>query len=138
MSQTLIADLPIGTVVTFDTYAPAVLGTEYKDCRVMSHLDADTVRMLGNDPAARHANIYPSLPQGQTPNDYTAYYYVKLMMINGSVEYLGIPWIRKETIKTRQISTAVLTFEDVGQDDLQEIVEQCSAAGYRPTKVELK
>lgn len=136
MSQTTIADLPPGSVVSFDTYAVAVLGTEYKDCTVVCHLDADTVRALGKDPAAQHANIYPSLPAG-VPNDYTAYYYVKLKMLNGTLTYLGLPWIRKETIKSRQVRRAVYTFEDIGTEDIAEINEQLAAAGYRPAKVEL-
>lgn len=137
MSITLPSDLPTGTVVSFDTFAPAILGTEFKDCTVMCHLDAETVRLLGFDPAARHANIYPSLPTGQVPNDHTAYLYVKLRTINGATEYVGLPWIRKETVRARQVRTATLVFEDVGPEDVQEIIEQVSAAGYRPAKVDI-
>lgn len=137
MAQATVADLPIGACVTFDTYAPAILGTEYNECVVLAHLDADTVRMLGNDPAAKHANVYPTLPPGQTPNDYTSYLYVKLRMLNGTLEYLGIPWIRQETINARQVQCAVITVEDVGPEDVQEIIEQLSAAGYKSAKVEL-
>lgn len=138
MAQATAADLPIGALVSFDTYAPAVLGTIYRDCTVMSHLDAETVRELGRDPHAKHVAIYPTLPAGETPNDYKAYLYVKLKLLNGTIDYIGIPWVRKETIKSRQVKRAVITVEDVGPDDVREIIEQLSAAGYKSAKVELK
>lgn len=138
MAQATKDDLPIGSLVSFEPYAPGVLGTAWQNCTVMAHLDAETVRMLGNDPEARHVNVYPSLPSGQTPNDYSAYLYVKLKLVSGSYEYLGIPWIRKETIVTRSVKKAVITVEDVNQNDVQNIVEQLSAAGYKSAKVELQ
>lgn len=138
MAQATAADLPIGALVSFDTYAPAVLGTVYRDCTVVSHLDADTVAALGRDPHVMHVAIYPTLPPGETPNDYKAYLYVKIRLLNGSIDYVGIPWIRKETIKARQVKRAVITVEDVGPDDVREIIEQLSAAGYKSAKVDLQ
>ncbi len=129
MPQASLADLPTGSVVSFETYAPAVLGTSYKNCKVMSHLSAEDARALGSDVVARHANIYPSLPVG-TPNDPAAYMYVKVKLVSGKTDILGVMWIKKESITTRQPNRITVVLEDVGYDDVRNIQDILSAANY--------
>jgi len=137
MAQATLADLPIGSVVSFETYAPAILGTTYNNCTVMSHLDANDARALGSDVQARHANVYPSLPSG-TPNDPFSYWFIKVKLINGNVDFLGVPWIRKETITSRQVRVGVFTVEDIGTTDVQNILDILSAADYHKVSVTLE
>lgn len=137
MAQATLADLPIGSVVSFDTYAPAVLGTNYKNCTIMSHLDARDAQALGSDVLARHTNIYPSLPSG-TPNDPYSYFFVKVKLLNGNYDYLGVCWVRKETITSRQVNRGIFTVEDIGADDVQRITDILSAADYSKVTVTLE
>ena len=129
MSSATLADLPIGSVVSFETYAPAVLGTSYKNCKIMSHLDVEDVRALGSDAIARHANVYPSLPVG-SPNDPGGYKYVKVRLVSGKVDYIGVVWIRQETIEMRQPNRITIVIEDVGYNDVQNVQDILSAADY--------
>lgn len=125
-----------GATVDFDTYAPMILSTAFKACKVLSLLDFDTVRQLGQDPAARHNLVYPYLPKPAV-DDPTAYLYVKLQLPSGAIDYIGLPWIDAKTIETRQNNQITLIFADRSPDDLQLIIDACSANGFKPTTVKL-
>ena len=132
---TTLSDLPIGSVVSFETYAPAILGNKYKNCRVVSHLDAEDARALGSDVMARHASIYPSLPSG-TPNTPSGYKFVKVKLVSGGVDYLGVPWIRQETIESQLLNRITVVLENnVGFNDVQKIQDILSAADYSGFKI---
>lgn len=113
-----------------------ILSTAFKACKVLALLDFDTVRQLGGDPAARHNLVFPYLPKPAI-DDPTAYLYAKLQLPSGTIDYIGLTWIDPKTIKTRQNNQITLIFADRSPDDLQMIIDACSANGYKPTTVKL-
>jgi hypothetical protein len=131
-----LAQLPIGTAVSFETYAPTILGGSFVDAVVLAHLDADSTRMMGYDPYSVHANVFPSLPHG-TPNNANQYSFVKLRLVSGQVTYLGAPWINGATIVIRNRQRCEIIVEDIGQSDVEKIVLALSANGYKAASVRL-
>lgn len=100
--------------LTFDTVAPAILGTNRKGGVLVAMLDYDTASKF-SDIAVKHAqvrNVFPQLP-AQAGN----YKYGKFVFPDGSVEYLGEPWIVASSIKAVVIRKLVFTIEeDVTED----------------------
>lgn len=125
-----------GSTVDFDTYAPMILSTNFRSCKVLAHLDFDTVRQVGQDPAARHTLVYPYIPKPAV-DDPTAYLYVKVQLPSGAIDYIGLSWIDPNTIKSKQTNKITLIFEDRGPDDVRALIDACSANGFKPTTVKL-
>ena len=99
----------IGKVIRFDTVAPGVLGAARDRVTVMGILDLDTAAIF-SDVRAKHTqvrNYHPALPLSAG-----AYSYVKLKYSNGDVEYLGLPWIRTESIEVIGERTGIVTIPD--------------------------
>lgn len=134
--MTTLTNLPIGSSVSFDVYPTPILGTAFRYAKVLAHLDADTARFW-IDPEALHTEVYPYLPDG-VPDDATGYSYVKLKLTNGTVTVVGVPWIKSETIQVTSETTIVITVDQVGPEDRDNIVKALSANGYKTAKVELK
>ena len=120
---------PYGATISFETYAPAILGTSFKNCLVLSHLNGATVRKLGVDVEARHRAVYRSLPAGSIDNA-LGYQYLELQLPNGNIEYVGTAWIKPETITSAKKGKITVVFEDVGQQDINEIRLMCIANNY--------
>lgn len=97
----------INKVIAFSVYAPAILGTDFQRMRVLGILDYRSV-FAYIDPAALHANVYPSLPPGVV-NDFSKYSYLKVEFPNGQTTCLGIPWINEDTIEIIEDVTFVIT-----------------------------
>lgn len=127
--STTLEKLAIGTTVSFETYAPEILRTVYKQAVVLAHIDADTARALGGSPYEIHASIFPRLPIG-TPKSADEYLFVKLRLVNGQFDYVGVPWIKPETIVSSKRGRIVITLEDRLPDDIKSAVDALSANGF--------
>lgn len=134
--MSILQALPILSTVSFEVYPSSILGTRFTRVKVEGILDAHTARSLGFDPWALHANVYPTLPAG-TPNDPTAYLYVKVKLSSGGSEIVGVPWIRPDSITELQLKTAQIKVLNVGPDDLPKIVQALSANGFAAHEVTL-
>lgn len=130
-------DIVLDSTVSFDLYAPQVLGTGWKNAKTKSILDADDVRFLGIDPAAMHANVYPSLPAG-TPNDFRAYKYLKLVLASGEVTAVGLPWIKQDTYVVSTNQKMIVTIDNVSPDMQNSIRLALSAIGVSVYDVQLQ
>ena len=98
----------IGKEVSFDTFAPNVLTTNYSRVTILGFLDYDTARQYA-DIQALAIQVYPSLPVG-SPKDFTKYTYLKLGFGGGRYGVIAIEWIRLDTyaiVSTRQITIVV-------------------------------
>lgn len=101
----------IGKVLNLATYAPGVLGSNFQRVKLVGILDYRSVFSL-IDPAAVHANVYPSLPSG-VPNNYSKYSYAKFEYSNGKEFVLGIPWINQDTVEiVEQVKFTVEIFDE--------------------------
>lgn len=132
-----IYDVQIGQRFSFQVYPEAILGYRYQDVRLEGIISARTAVAYGFDIQALHANVYPSLPPGQVPNDPYQYNYVRIQHPSGEFEILGVPWIRPESIEISTGGRIVMSFDDKTQMDLDRILAALSSNGYRPDDVKV-
>lgn len=132
-----LAELPLNSTVSFDTHAPTVLGTMFKNAKVLAHVDMDTARFW-IDPEAMHINVYPFLAGMGVPDDPASYSYVKVKLANGTSTAVGLPWIKGDSIKVFTETSIQITVDGVGPDDRANIIQALAANGYKAAKVELK
>lgn len=59
-------------------------------------------------------------------------------MLSGQHDYVGIPWIKPETLVVRQTGRMVITLEDTGPDDVQLVREQLAAVNLKISKIALE
>lgn len=100
--------------LAFDTVAPGVLGTNRKGATLVAMLDYDTASRF-SDIAVKHIQVRNTYPQ--IPAHAGNYKYGKFTYPDGTVEYLGEPWIVAASIKAVQVRKLVFTIEeDVTED----------------------
>lgn len=128
--------LTFNNVISFDVYPASIVGSQFKDVKILALLDADTARNW-IDPEAMHANVYPTLPDG-VPDDATQYQYVKFQYPNGKIGVLGVPWIKADTVTVSSRGTLTITVSDAGPKDREAIVKALAANGYRTASVKLQ
>lgn len=119
----------IGEVVSFNFYPASILGTGYKNAKVLAIIDMGTAIILGYDPAALHANVYPTLPAG-VPNDPSEYSYLKLLLANGQTTVVGISWIIDNSLTVVSVSSIQFTVNGVSPSDQNTIIQALAAAGF--------
>lgn len=125
----------IGAVYDFITYAPSILGT-YKNVRVEGIVNHTASRYY-IDPAAMHANVYSTLPEG-TINDYRQYNYLMVKTTSNNIYALGLPWIDGDSVVRKSFQKAYVTIEDVGPEDVEKIRLALVSNGYTPSKIILE
>lgn len=88
--MTVWSDL-IKSVVDLETYAPDILGDGYKRVQILGILDyTDASRYI--NAKQLHPTVIANLPAGTT-DDYTQLSYLKIMLNNGEISALAIPWV---------------------------------------------
>lgn len=125
----------LGKVISFDLYPAAILGSTFSRVKLLGILDPATAIGLA-DIATMHANVYPTIPVPNRPEDnYASYNYLKVKQLSsGNIEIIGIPWIDGEvTINENMIITAVVN--DVSGSDYEKITKMFLAAGYNAVKL---
>ncbi|MNP71325.1 hypothetical protein D3C76_1676970 [compost metagenome] len=85
----------------------------------------------------KHVNVYPSLPAG-TPDDPTAYMYVRIQHPSGEFEILGLPWIRESTIVSMNFDVLYAKISQVKPDDFEHILALLGANGYDHVELSAK
>jgi len=129
-------DVQIGQRFSFEVYPTAILGNNFKDVRLEGILSARTALASGVDIESLHRNVYPSLPAG-VPNDPFQYNFIKIQHANGEYTYIGVPYIRSDSIEVSTGGTINLVFQDKTQTDLDRILLALSASGYAPDSTSL-
>lgn len=89
--------LRIGYHYSFSVYANAVLGSSFKNQRLVSVLDYQSALREDNIPL-QHRQIYPFLPEG-TPNDATKYTYYKFRDADGRERVFADVWLQEQTVE---------------------------------------
>lgn len=102
--------------LAFDTVAPAILGTNRKGGTLVAMLDYDTASKF-SDIAVKHVQIRNVFPQ--LPAQAGSYKYGKFIFPDGSVEYLGEPWIVASSIKAIVIRKLIFTIEEEVTEDTE-------------------
>lgn len=88
--------MQINGVYNFETLAPAVLGAEFKNAKVLAIMSFATASKETDIPAL-HYNVVSFLNLG-TPTDYTKYTYLQIISETGAKTILALEWIRATSI----------------------------------------
>lgn len=115
--------------MTFDTYAQALIGEDFKRCKVLGILDLNSA-MRENDVTALAMAIYPSLPQG-THKDYRLYQYIKVRLVSGRELCVANQWIKPQSIEVYEDVTAQFTVSGISASDVDTIVRILASYNYK-------
>ena len=116
-------------VYSFNVYPVAILGTAFKNVTVMGIIDQETANAAGFDTVAEHAAVYATLPTG-TPNDPSAYNYLKVRLPSGTTKILGLPWIIESSIQVVNLGTFTVKIANESANDQQAVIDALTANGF--------
>lgn len=129
-------DFALQSTYSFNVYPVAEIGNDFQNVVVLAILDEETARSY-IDTRAMHIKVYPRLP-ASTPDDPTAYSYVKLRTVSGATRVIGMPWIIQESIELVTRSTVVLEIENVSASDQVRIRNALAMNGYTAVNIRVK
>jgi len=124
----------IGGMFSFEVYAVGVLGTNFKNVKILAIFDQDTAESQGLDTRAMHAQVYPSLP-ATTPNNPGRYNYIKILMPSGEKQILGLAWIIGSTIAVVNRGKWIVELDNLGSDRENDILKALSANNLPVTSI---
>jgi hypothetical protein len=130
-----LSQIPFNGTVSFDLYPSALLGTGYKNAKVLAIVDAESCKYFGVDPQAAHVAVYPTLPAG-TPNSPRQYPWLKLQLQSGNITAVGLPWIVDSSFEVVASTSMRFTVPNVAPGHQQRILDALSAIGYTAVDVE--
>lgn len=118
--------LTVDTHYNFSVFAPSVLGSNYKNARLMSVLNYQTALKFG-DVVLKHRQVYPYLP-ADVPSDQTKYTYY-LFQVGDKDIILADVWLLPETIEATSGSTRTITLLNVTEAQVTVIRDQFRLMG---------
>lgn len=127
----------IGGIYTFDTMAPALLGTTIENAKLLALLDYDVAAQFDNIDV-RHASVRPMLPAGSAFDNPKNFSYLYLLTETGSRIVMAYPWIKEETISRKTNQAVVLTINDANANDAVKIRQMLALAGYHSVSIEVR
>ncbi len=83
--------LQIGSVYTFNTHAPAILGAVIKNAKLIMSCDLETAMKL-KDVATQYEQIFPALPNG-APSNANSVVFHYFLTESGQKIFIADPWI---------------------------------------------
>lgn len=101
-----------GKTYNFETY----LKLRYNNLFFVELLSATTLKALGEDPEAMHAQNIGSLPPGT--GGYNSYHYGRFTQGDGTSIYIGLPWINPTTLIEADTSTRTVIIRDASEDQM--------------------
>lgn len=122
----------IGKSFNFQVYPSALIGANFTRVKLEAILNAGSVEEF--EPAVKHRQVYPTLPEGIS-NDYRSYLYGKFTMENGKVAVLGLPWIKEETVKVNTNTTVTVVLQNVGPADIPRLSNALRANNFTTFEV---
>lgn len=113
-------DINTGDIVSFSLYS-GINGTTTLSGKVQAKLTHELASVMpGSNLVTNHTNIWPLLPQevkDNYTNSHTSYEYIALKTNNGTVYFIGIPWIREATLEKENPKTAELVLGNFTEVD---------------------
>lgn len=119
----------LGDTISFDLYPVPITGGSYKFAVVLSVLDAQTLLALGEDPVVMHDQVYPYLPAG-SPDSAWQYSYLKLQLPNQTIAYVGLPWIKEDSIEVTQMTDILVRIRRVKPSDATVVALALTSNGF--------
>lgn len=118
----------LGKIYTFNTNAPAILGTSIKNAKLSAILDYDSARRY-DEVLFKYRTIYPLLPTGTIDQPESCIYY-KFKAENGSDIILADQWINESTVELVDAIGLRITITDISITDISRIRDVLLALGY--------
>lgn len=126
-----------GTTCSFEVYAPAILGNNYKNVKILGVLTATLAAQLRPSIFEEHAQIFPYLPPG-SPKKATGYDYIQIETQAGITTILGQAWIDPASIEVSRAGKLEIQINAVGAPDQVKVRNLLLQAGYNDLTVEFK
>jgi hypothetical protein len=100
----------------------SVAGEKFNNLKFTEIFSASTVMSFKFDAPAKHTQYFPYLTDG-TPDSYTAYKYAKFLYPDGTVLYMGMPWVRADSIVENDSPTRIITLPPTVTNDQFETIK---------------
>lgn len=101
-------DLKVGNKVSFNTYIPAIIGSNYSGAEIIAELGYKALGNKGQAVPNIHETALSKLPVG-TPSDYRELTYIHILKRDGSEAVLAVNWINPDTVLVNGVSEYTLT-----------------------------
>jgi hypothetical protein len=116
-------------VYSFDTWAPAILGSTYQNVTVCAIFDEETAQAQGLNTKQIHASVFSSLPLG-TPNDSSAYDYIQVKTESGEKTIFGIAWLKETSIQEITLDSFDIRVSRITASDLPRLRNALFTSGF--------
>lgn len=126
-----------GATVDFTVEAPEILTSGFTNVKINADLDMESAQSMGLDVQAKHTNLYPLFKHKGYPDDPNSYGYIRVTKENGSVVYLGIPWIKESSIIVKERRRITVDIPDVSINDLGLVRAALQSNGFPQAVVKL-
>ena len=127
----------VGGIYTFDTVAPALLGTTIKNAKLLGLFDYQ-IAITFDNVEVRHGSIRPLLPAGSAFDNPKAFSYLYLLTESGSRIVLAYPWIKEDTITKTTNQSVVVSINGATANDAVKIRQMLALSGYHSVNIEVK
>lgn len=107
-----VSDLAIGNGISFETVAPGLLPRKFEQVTYNGLVSGDIARTF-RDVVSLHKQIYGSLDQNVIRDDYRAYDYILFTLPDGSIDVMGLPWIKPNTLVVQNTVSLALVFPNL-------------------------
>lgn len=118
--------LNINKHFNFSVYANSILGTSYKNAKLISILDYDTALKFGNIELL-HRQVYPYLPPN-TPSDHTKYTYYLFQHKHKKIVIADV-WILQDSVEEIEGLNYTLKLNNISNNQLAVIRDQLRLLG---------
>ena len=112
----------------FEVYGTTILGNDYKNVLVIGIFNYQTALHFG-DIDVTQVQVFPHLPSG-TPNRPEEYEYLLIQTANKGKVVLARQWINESTVVQVGKSKVVVTVEEAGTADIEDIRAALMQNGY--------
>lgn len=123
-----LLNLSIGKSYTFNTKAPAILGTIIKNAKMISQLDYESAVAFDNIDL-KFRTIYPALPPGTPDNPQSCTYY-RFLSESGEKIIMADQWIDETTVEVVEHINFQVTFADGSLADMTRVRDALNALSF--------
>jgi hypothetical protein len=127
-------DFKISGMYSFEVYPVSVLGTAFKNVKILAIIDQETAEASGLDTKAMHALVYPSLPSS-TPNDPNKYNYIKIKTPSGQTQLIGLAWIVANTVQVVNLGKFTIEVDNESSGSQSKLLDALAANGFKVSKI---
>ena len=121
-----MSNLQINNYYNFSLYPNTVIGTSFRNAKLISILDYNTALKFSNV-ELYNKQIYPYLPEGTSSNYHNYIYY--LFLYKDKKIVIADTWIIPSSIEVSTSTTYTITLENISNSQLNIIRDQLRVLG---------